>query len=97
MKVFEILRNDVKVLTEQQVIDRMKRFDWMYEFSDNAAQLSAGNRELELIENMVYQLWKINPDKTVQLWNTHCPDTPTDKTIVPSFILRLKAQDDESK
>ena len=93
MKVFEILRNDVKVVSEQEVIDRIKSFDWNYEFAEDFSRLTWGMRELELIENMVYRLWKTTPDRAVQLWNEMTPESPADKTTVPSFILRLQAQD----
>jgi hypothetical protein len=93
MKVFEILRDDVKSVTEQQVIDRMQAFDWKYEFSDDVTRIAWGGRELELIENMVYQLWKKNPDRAVQIWNEHCPMAPSDKAVAPSFIFRLQAQE----
>ena len=94
MKVFEILRNDVAVVTEDAVVERMKRFDWKYEFSDDVTKLAWGQRELELIENMVYQLWKKEPEKTVAMWNTKSPEGSEDKTIVPSFIIRLQEQED---
>lgn len=93
MKVFEILRDDVKAVTEQQVIDRMAGFDWKYEFSDDVSRITCGSRELELIENMVYRLWKMDPDRAVRVWNENCPDSPSDKTIAPSFIFRLQNQE----
>lgn len=93
MKVFEILRDDVKSVTEEQIVERMQRFDWKYEFSDDVSRIAAGLREMELIENMVYQFWKQNPDKAVALWWEHSDGAPADRTIVPSFILRLQAQE----
>jgi hypothetical protein len=92
MKVFEILRDDVKSGTEEQIVERMQRFDWKYEFSDDVSRIATGLREMELIENMVYQFWKQNPDKAVALWWEHSDAAPSDRTIVPSFILRLQAQ-----
>lgn len=92
MKVFEILSDNTKSVTEQDVIDRMKNFDWKYEFSDNVSRIAWGNRELELIENLVFGLWKQSPDRAVEIWNELSPASPTDKTIVPSFLLRLKNQ-----
>jgi hypothetical protein len=93
MKVFEILRDDVKSVTEEQIIERMKRFDWKYEFSDDMSRVTSGLREMELIENMVYQFWKQNPNKAVKLWWDYSDGAPSDRTIVPSFILRLQAQE----
>ena len=92
MKVFEILREDVKTVTEQEVIARMRAFDWNYEFDDSFARQAWGSRELELIENMVYQLWKKDPDVAVKIWNENVNTAPADKTVVPSFIFRLHAQ-----
>lgn len=93
MKVFEILRDDVKSVTEEQIVERMQRFDWKYEFSDDVSRIATGLREMELIENMVYQFWKQNPDKAVALWWENSDGAPEDRTIVPSFILRLQAQE----
>lgn len=93
MKVFEILRDDVKSVTEEQIVERMQRFDWKYEFSDDVSRIATGLREMELIENMVYQFWKQNPDKAVALWWENSDGAPADRTIVPSFILRLQAQE----
>ena len=90
MKVFEILRNDITAVTEEQVAARLKRFNWKYEFSDNATVVTRGARELEELENMVYQLWKQNPERAVKLWNESAPGSCQTE---PSFILRLKMQD----
>lgn len=93
MKVFEILRDDVKQVTESQILERMSKFDWKYEFSDDITRITWGQRELELIENLVYQFWKTQPEKAISLWNKNSPEGLADTTIVPSFILRLKEQD----
>lgn len=93
MKVFEILRNDIKAVSEQQLVNRIKEFDWKYEFSDNFSYMASKAKELELIENMVYQLWKNNPETAIKLWNENSPEAPADKSIVPSFIIRLQEQD----
>lgn len=93
MKVFEIFRNDVEEVSEQHIIDRIKKFDWKYEFSEDISKLAWGNRELELIENLVYKFWKKNPEQAVAIWNENSPESPQDKSITPSFILRLQSQD----
>lgn len=93
MKVFELLNNNLEEISEQQVVDRMKSFDWKYEFSDDVSKITWGNRELQLIESMVYKLYKKQPDKAVAIWNQMSPAAPADKTIVPSFIIRLAATD----
>jgi hypothetical protein len=92
MKAFEILMNDVSSVDEKKIVEKMKNFDWKYEFSDNTSRLRRGQQELQLIENMVYQLWKKNPSGAVRIWNENAPGCH-DKTATPSFIFRLDAQD----
>lgn len=92
MRVFEILRKDVKQVSEQEIADRMARFDWKYEFSDDARKVERGARELELIENMIYQLWKKDKDAAIKVWNENAPGVQ-DKSTIPSFIFRLEAQE----
>jgi len=93
MKVFEILRNDTPAVTEQQIIDRLKSFDWKYEFSEDARRVEKGNRELEVLENMVYSLWKTSPEKAVKIWNENAPGFKGHTTVVPSFLFRLQQQE----
>ena len=92
MKVFEILRNDVSVVTEQQIIERLKSFDWKYEWSEDTRKIKRAEKELELLENMVYILWKSNPDRAIEIWNNNSPGL-AGKTVVPSFIHRLEYQE----
>ena len=96
MKVFEVLRNDVQPVTEEQVIARLKAFDWRYEFSDDFRRLAHGQREMEILENLVYRLWKQNPENAVHIWNEHCPYVPEDRDVTPSFIFRLQSQDENA-
>jgi len=93
MKVFEILRNDTPAVTEQQIIDRLKNFDWKYEFSEDTRTVQKGEKELEILENMVYRLWKTNPDRAIQIWTEHAPGYSGQTKVVPSFIFRLQAQE----
>lgn len=93
MLVLEVLCKEVKPVSEQEVIKRLSAFDWGYEFADDFRRISNGQRELQIIENIVYQLWKINPDKAVQLWNEFCPYVCEDKMTTPSFIFKLQWQD----
>lgn len=90
MKVFEILRTDVVALSDQEIVSRLKSFDWGYEFKPHNKKTL---RELELLENIIYQKWKKNPDRAVKLWNENVPYSPDDKSTVPSFIFRLQSQD----
>ena len=94
MKVFEILRNDVPPMTEEQVIARLKAFDWSYEFSDDFRRQAHGRREMEILENLVYRLWKQNPENAVRIWNEHCPYVSEDRNTTPSFIFSLQYQDE---
>lgn len=93
MKVFELLRNNVAMVTEQQIIDKLRVFDWQYEFSEDARRVSRGSRELELLENMIYNLWKTNPVRAVQIWNENAPGFQSAKVVMPSFIFRLQSQE----
>ena len=90
MRVFEILRSDSVSWSEEELTSRLKKFDWSYEYRIDQKKAL---RELELIENAVYNLWKANPDKAIKLWNENTPFSSIDKTITPSFIFRLQAQD----
>lgn len=95
MKVFEILRDDVRSVTAEQVEEKLKGFDWKYEYSDDVTRIAVGNRELELIENQVYRIWKESADVAVSMWWRHSPGGAPhgDATVVPSFILRLQEQE----
>lgn len=93
MKVFEILRSDIKNISESDIKERMKKFNWNYEFQEDSRSMGKSIKELELIENMIYQLWKKDPENAVKLWNENSPYSAQDKNTVPSFIFRLQAQD----
>lgn len=91
MKVFEILQSGAQ-LSEEQIVERIKAFDWKFEFSDDVTRINRGNRELALIESSIYGLWKHNPDRAVEIWNSHAP---TSGTGTPSFILRMQMMEGE--
>ena len=93
MKVFEILHGDIANVSEEQIVNRLKKLDWKYEFSDDFYRASIGKREMELVENMVYRFWKKEPERAVAVWWENSPISPSDKTVVPSFILALGSQD----
>ena len=93
MKVFELLNNNVDEITEEQVANRMKNFDWKYEFSDDVSRITWGIREMQIIESMVYKFYKQKPESAVALWNNMSPMAPADKTVVPSFLIRMKDAD----
>lgn len=91
MKVFEILREDIANVSEEQVAARLKAFNWKYEFADDFRKQARGEQEMQVLENMVYQLWKNKPERAVKLWNESCPGA--DAGTTPSFIFRLQAQE----
>lgn len=91
MKVFEVLQKDAVSLPEGELEERLSRFDWKYEFADSSYQRAKGQRELELLENQVYQLWKRQPERALELWQAHCPWSVVGAT--PSFIRRLEVQE----
>lgn len=94
MKVSEVLQDEVVPVTEEQVVARLKTADWRYEFSDDFRRISSGQREMQVIESMVFRFWKQNPDRAIAMWNEHCPFTKdVDKATVPSFIYRLQSQE----
>lgn len=97
MKVFEILRPDMPALSESQIINKLRSFNWKYEYLDSTFLKNRANDELAIIENAIYKLWKQDKQKAVSLWNTHSGTSPIDKTVTPSFILRLDAQDNINK
>ena len=96
MKVFEILRDDIKSITEEQIESRLKAFNWKFEFSEDFSKIAVGTRELEALEKMIYEMWKSEPEKAIHLWWKYSDAAPSDKTIVPSFIYRLEALENES-
>jgi hypothetical protein len=77
-------------LTEELIIDRIKTADWKYEFSDDERRMRKGHQAMERLEGMVFEYWKENPDKAVELWNTYSPAKAPKKDIVPSFIFRMQ-------
>jgi len=95
MKVFEILRPEIKPAPKSYIVERMQKFNWKFEFSDEVWKIKDNLREMEVIENLVYQHWKENPDEAVEMWWKYGEKAPFDKTLTPSFILRLKAQEEQ--
>ena len=95
MKVFEILYGNIPQLTVEDIAARLRSFDWKYEYSDDLSRIASGNKQLELLENMVYQLWKKNPEEAILLWNKNTPLATEDISVVPSFIYRLANQDSD--
>lgn len=97
MKVFEVLRDNVSSVNEEEIAKRLETVDWHYEFSDDFRRIAKGRVDMELLENLVYRLWKENPERAVELWNSKCPFVPEDKTVVPSFIYRLQVQEESAQ
>ena len=93
MKVFELFKPASEEISESVIVEKLKNFDWKYEFSDDISRITWGLREMQLIENLIYKFYKSNPEKAVELWNNNSPEAPSDKTVVPSFIVRLQALD----
>ena len=98
MLVFEILRNDVPVPTDRELISLMKSADWNYEYSDSDFLKKRGARVMEQIENMMYQLYKVDPTSALKIWSDYCPYAKKlDESIVPDFILRFTAIDETNR
>jgi hypothetical protein len=96
MKVFEILYGTLPQVSEEDIANRLRNFDWKYEYSDDLTRVASGNKQLELLENMVYQLWKTEPEKAIRLWNANTPVATPDISVAPSFIYRLANQDPDA-
>ena len=93
MKVFELFKSASEEISENVIVEKLKNFDWKYEFSDDISRITWGLREMQLIENLIYKFYKSNPEKAVALWNNNSPEAPSDKSVIPSFIVRLEALD----
>jgi hypothetical protein len=92
MKVIDILpKGAAQNVNEEQLISKMKSVDWNYEFNTNLSKLAKASKEIDVIENLVYQLWKQKPDRAINIWNTFCPDTPNNEIVTPSFLMRFQA------
>lgn len=94
--VTKALHKDTNV-SEQQVIERLQGFDWAHDFSNDFVKIATGQREMRVIENLVYKLWKNDPDRAIEIWNTYCPYVSEDKNTIPSFIYRLQFHDDKTE
>jgi hypothetical protein len=90
MKVFEVFHKDLASISEEEMISKLKTFNWNYEYQPN---IKKSLKELELLENFIYQMWKKNPERAIKIWNENTPFASSDKSVVPSFIFRLQAQD----
>lgn len=98
MKVFEILRNDIPVPSEKDLVAFMSTMNWSYEFSDDDYVRVKGQKMMERLENMVYQSYKKDPVLTMQIWRANCPwAIRLDEEVIPDFILRFQAQENGIK
>lgn len=100
MKVIDILPEQAaQHINENQLISRMKSVDWNYEFDTSIFRQSKMAKEVDLIESLIYQLWKQKPERALQIWNTHCPlhdspyglNSPDNEIVTPSFLMRRQA------
>lgn len=95
MKVFEILRNDITAPSESELASTLSKVNWGYEFSDDDRTVVRGQKMMEKVENMVYQAFKVNPEKTMKVWRKYCPwAKKLDESILPDFIQRFRTIDE---
>lgn len=94
MRVLEILRNEVREISEEQLIEKIKNFDWRSEFSEDFRKAALSRIEMQVIENQVFRLWKKNPSRAISIWNEYCPYAAGDNNVIPSFIYRLQHQEE---
>lgn len=90
MRVSDIFKE--QQIDESLVEARLKTFDWKYEFSDDLRRVERGQKEMAVLESMVFHFWKTNPEKAVSLWNKYFP-VKKQENVVPSFIRRLESQE----
>lgn len=91
MRVFELLRDDITAPSDAELVSMLKTVNWNYEFDDNERVRTRGAKMMEQIENSVYQAFKVNPDKTLNIWKTFCPwAKKLDESIIPDFIQRFQ-------
>ena len=96
MKVFEILRDDIPVPSEVELRAALSKVNWSYEFDESEYVRRAGQRVMEKIENMVYQSYKVDPQKTMEIWKNYCPwSKKLDEAVIPDFIFRFEAMENE--
>lgn len=88
MKVFEILQP--QAVSEEVLAARLKGFDWKYEFSEDVRRQMRGHKQMAELEMMMFEFWKRNPDRAIELWAKY---TPYGKEgVTPSFIIRMESQ-----
>ena len=88
MKVSDLLTT-APVVNEEFLSERIKQADWKYEFSEDDRRQVRGERAMLDLERLVFEFWKKNPVRAVELWNTQSPCGARDKTVVPGFIFKL--------
>ena len=87
MKLNDVIKDD-RQINEDQLINRIKSFNWNYEFDEDFSKILTGNSELTIIENQLYSLWKSKPGVALRIWKEHCPYAPENVNNLPCFILR---------
>ena len=87
MKVSDILQN---VVTEENLANRLKNFDWKYEFAEDIRRQNRGHKAMMEVEALMYEFWKKNPDRALELWTKYSPYGKPG--VTPSFILRLEQE-----
>lgn len=94
MRVLEVLNTKSKPLSEDKIESRLRNFNWNFEFSEDLMDIANGQRELQVLENLIYQYWKQEPEKAIALWNKTCPYVSESKDAIPSFIYKLQTQEE---
>lgn len=92
MKLFELFGTTAPIVTEELLIEKIKTFDWAYEYSESEWRQREGQKNLQELEEMMYAFWKEKPSEAVKLWNNTAPCGIRDSNVVPEFIVRMSRQ-----
>lgn len=87
MKVLEILQ--AQVVNEEALTNQLKQMDWNYEYAESAGRQRRGHAAMAQLENNLYEFWKRNPTRALELWVKHSPFGK--EGVTPSFIMRMEA------
>lgn len=92
MKLFEITRTKAPVVTEETIKKQIQEFDWTFEFSQDEWIQDRGQKKLIELEKTVFEFWKKDPVKAVQVWNNFAPCGLPNTNTIPEFIIRMSRQ-----
>lgn len=97
MKVHELFgaqSDNARLYSEQELVNALQLHDWMAEFSDNDFRINSAAKNLDRLEESVYQVWKVNPDAAIKLWKRYTPyGNYMSEGVTPGFIIDRQHKD----